>query len=136
VYCNLTMRRDKSFADDLIVHRGVVSSRVALLLRSAETKPLMPRFVPFRNHPSQSNRRPLSVRPSGEDRDDEGRVMGSHRLWPTREGRLRAVAGQGSRRRLTWTDVWLLALAPRQPAAPSRPRVGVSALPRSVTATR
>src|SRR4051794_21405861 len=39
------MRRDKSFADDLIVHRGAVSSRVALLLRSAEAKPLMPRFV-------------------------------------------------------------------------------------------
>ena len=33
------MRRDKSFADDLIVHRGAVSSRVALLLRSAEAKP-------------------------------------------------------------------------------------------------
>lgn len=62
----MTMRRDKSFADDLIVHRGVVSSRVALLLRSAETKPLMPRFVPFRNTTCQSNRRPLSVRPSGE----------------------------------------------------------------------
>jgi hypothetical protein len=65
VYCNLTMCRDKSFADDLIVHRGVVSSRVALLLRSAETKPLMPRFVPFRNTTYQSNRRPLSVRLSG-----------------------------------------------------------------------
>jgi hypothetical protein len=63
----LTMRRDKSFADDLIVHRGVVSGRVALLLRSAETKPLMPRFVPFRNLTCQSNRRPPSVRPSGED---------------------------------------------------------------------
>jgi hypothetical protein len=46
---NSTMRGDKSFADDLIVHRGVVSGRVALLLRSAETNPLMPRFVPFRN---------------------------------------------------------------------------------------
>jgi hypothetical protein len=43
------MRGDKSFADDLIVHRGVVSGRVALLLRSAETNPLMPRFVPLRN---------------------------------------------------------------------------------------
>ena len=52
VYCNLTMRRDKSFVDDLIVHRGVVSSRVTLSLRSAETKPLMPRFVPLRNLPS------------------------------------------------------------------------------------
>lgn len=67
VYCNLTMRRDKSFADDLIVHRGVVSGRVALLLRSAETKPLMPRFVPSRNTTCQSNRRPQSVRPSGTD---------------------------------------------------------------------
>ena len=46
------MRRDKSFADDLIVHRGVVSGRVALLLRSAETKPLMPRFVPLWNPPN------------------------------------------------------------------------------------
>ena len=52
VYCNLTMRRDKSFVDDLIVHRGVVSGRVTLLLRSAETKPLMPRFVPLRNLPT------------------------------------------------------------------------------------
>jgi hypothetical protein len=43
------MRGDKSFADDLIVHRGVVSGRVALLLRSAETNPSMPRFVPFWN---------------------------------------------------------------------------------------
>jgi hypothetical protein len=48
------MRRDKSFADDLIVHRGVVSGRVALLLRSAETKPLMPRFVPYGTSPLRS----------------------------------------------------------------------------------
>jgi hypothetical protein len=59
MYCNLTMRRDKSFADDLIAHRGVVSGRVALLLRSAETKPLMPRFVPFGI--SQSYDRPQCV---------------------------------------------------------------------------
>jgi hypothetical protein len=52
VYCNLTMRRDKSFADDLIVHLGVVSGRVALLLRSAETKPSMPRFVPIGTPPN------------------------------------------------------------------------------------
>ncbi len=32
------LRRDKSFAYDLNVERGVVSSRVALLLRSAEIK--------------------------------------------------------------------------------------------------
>ena len=60
------MRRDKSFADDLIVHRGVVSGRVALLLRSAETKPLMPRFVPLRNHPIGLSR-PQSVLPDGKE---------------------------------------------------------------------
>src|SRR3981081_2930285 len=36
------MLGDKSFAYDLVVERGVVSGRVALLLRSAETKPLIP----------------------------------------------------------------------------------------------
>ena len=36
---NLTVGWDKSFADDLIVRLGAVSSRVALLLRSAEAKP-------------------------------------------------------------------------------------------------
>jgi len=67
VYCNMTMCTDKSFADVLFVHRGVVSSRVALLLRSAETKPLMPRFVPPWNpSPLQSNCRPQCVHASGE----------------------------------------------------------------------
>jgi hypothetical protein len=41
------IRRDKSFADDLNTERGIVSSRVALLLRSAEIKPLFQRFVLF-----------------------------------------------------------------------------------------
>ena len=36
---------DKSFADDLNKERGIVSSRVALLLRSAEIKPMFSRFV-------------------------------------------------------------------------------------------
>lgn len=35
------MRRDKSFADDLVVQPGRVSSRVALLLRAAERKPVV-----------------------------------------------------------------------------------------------
>jgi hypothetical protein len=35
----------ESFADDLNSERGTVSSRVALLLRSAEVKPLFQRFV-------------------------------------------------------------------------------------------
>ena len=35
------MRGDESFADDLNVEGGTVSSRVALLLRSAEVKPFL-----------------------------------------------------------------------------------------------
>ena len=35
------MYEDKSFVYDLDVQRGIVSSRVALLLRSAEIKPLL-----------------------------------------------------------------------------------------------
>ena len=35
----------ESFADDLNFGQGTVSSRVALLLRSAEVKPLSQRFV-------------------------------------------------------------------------------------------
>lgn len=38
--CNLTARGDESFAYDLVVRPGRVSSRVALLLRGAERKPV------------------------------------------------------------------------------------------------
>ena len=38
--------RDKSFADDLHMDQGRVSSRAALLLRSTERHPSDPRFVP------------------------------------------------------------------------------------------
>ena len=41
VNCNVILREDKSFVNDLNVQRGIVSSRVALLLRSAEIKPLL-----------------------------------------------------------------------------------------------
>ena len=41
------MRGDKSFAYDLIVPPGRVSSRVALLLRSTEPKPICPSFEKF-----------------------------------------------------------------------------------------
>ena len=44
---------DKSFVDDLNTERGIVSSRVALLLRSAEIKPLFSRFVLKRTFPLQ-----------------------------------------------------------------------------------
>ena len=43
--CNVDMCGGESFADDLNLERGTVSSRVALLLRSAEVKPLLHRFV-------------------------------------------------------------------------------------------
>ena len=43
--CNLTARGDESFAYDLVVRPGRVSSRVALLLRGAERKPAPVRFV-------------------------------------------------------------------------------------------
>lgn len=43
---------DKSFVDDLNTKRGIVSSRVALLLRSAEIKPLFSRFVLLNISPS------------------------------------------------------------------------------------
>ena len=39
------INEDKSFADDLNLERGIVSSRVALLLRSAEIKPIVLWFV-------------------------------------------------------------------------------------------
>ena len=38
---NVNMRGDKSFAYDLDVQRSIVSSRVALLLRSIEVEPLL-----------------------------------------------------------------------------------------------
>ena len=43
--CNLTARGDESLAYDLVVRPGRVSSRVALLLRGAERKPVPVRFV-------------------------------------------------------------------------------------------
>lgn len=42
---NHYMGGGESFADDLNGERGTVSGRVALLLRSAEVKPLFYRFV-------------------------------------------------------------------------------------------
>jgi hypothetical protein len=47
----LDIGEDKSFADDLNTERGIVSSRVAMLLRSAEIKPLFFRFVLMNKHP-------------------------------------------------------------------------------------
>ena len=37
--------RDKSFVDDLNIELGIVSMRVAFVLRSAEIQPLFWRFV-------------------------------------------------------------------------------------------
>lgn len=41
-HCNFTVRRDKSFADDLAAQPGRVNRRVALLLRAIERKPVLP----------------------------------------------------------------------------------------------
>jgi hypothetical protein len=41
VYCNISVRGSESFVDDLAVRTGPVSSRVALLLRSAEGQPVV-----------------------------------------------------------------------------------------------
>ena len=45
VQINVNNKLDKSFADDLNSKRGAVRSRVVLLLRSTEAKPLFSRFV-------------------------------------------------------------------------------------------
>ena len=47
-YCNFNTSGVKSFADDLAVRNGPVSSRVALLLRSAEGKPSFASISPVR----------------------------------------------------------------------------------------
>src|ERR1700742_4769980 len=46
-YCNFNTSGVKSFADDLAVRNGPVSSRVALLLRSAEGKPSFASISPM-----------------------------------------------------------------------------------------
>ena len=58
---NVRMREDKSYAYDLDVQRGIVSSRVALLLRSAEIKPLLSDLL----FPRRSWREPAAVRICG-----------------------------------------------------------------------
>jgi hypothetical protein len=50
----LNIGDDKSLADDLNMKLGIVSSRVALLLRSAEIKPWFQRFVQFTERISPS----------------------------------------------------------------------------------
>ena len=59
--CNVILREDKSFVYDLDVQRGIVSSRVALLLRSAEIKPLLSDLL----FPRRSWREPAAVRICG-----------------------------------------------------------------------
>jgi hypothetical protein len=60
------MLGDKSFAYDLVVERGVVRGRVALLLRSAETKPLIPDLF---NEPLPVKARGGEGAPPGLERD-------------------------------------------------------------------
>jgi hypothetical protein len=65
-YRNFTLRGDKSFADDLTVGQGAVSSKVALLLRSAEANPSLPRFVEITS-PRQEG--PLTREPPAGERE-------------------------------------------------------------------
>ena len=44
------IQRDKSQEDDLNMELGIVSGRVALLLRSAEIKPVFSRFVALQHN--------------------------------------------------------------------------------------
>src|SRR6478672_11735919 len=60
-------RGDESFADDLNMGRGIVSGRVALLLRSTEIRPhrpndLLPFFLPHKSRVHQGT--PSSFLPS------------------------------------------------------------------------
>lgn len=52
---NVILRGDKSFVYDLDVQRGIVSSRVALLLRSAEIKPLLSDLFILSRRPRQAS---------------------------------------------------------------------------------
>lgn len=64
-YCNFNTSGVKSFADDLAVRNGPVSSRVALLLRSAEGKPSFASISPIQV-PRDGNA--LGVRESERER--------------------------------------------------------------------
>ena len=88
------MRRDKSFADDLVVRQGRVSSRVALLLRATERKPSSARFVadafasPLTSSASRAVERDvLTVRGFDPAQVVIVRMTGPHRaLWGSRAG--------------------------------------------------
>ena len=69
--CNVILREDKSFVYDLDVQRGIVSSRVALLLRSAEIKPLLSDLL----FPGSSWREPVAARIWGGGQQGKGVVV-------------------------------------------------------------
>jgi hypothetical protein len=86
------MLGDKSFAYDLVVERGVVRGRVALLLRSAETKPLIPDLF---NEPLPV--KPGADGPHGFERDWFVEAGGRARAAPVRS----AKGGEGGGRHVT-----------------------------------
>ena len=90
-YCNLDTSGVKSFADDLAVRNGPVSSRVALLLRSAEGKPSFASISPTWHPPPSRNR---GGRPGrGSERVCE-RQNGTWR-WRERDGHGRPLGARG-----------------------------------------
>ena len=96
-------RRDQSLADDLDVGPGRVSTRVALLLRGAERKPVCPLDL-IKHPPSIHWARESS--PALEGSEGEGKREGGRRggaRWPPRfllagvQGRVAPGPGRGGR---------------------------------------
>ena len=88
--------RDESFADDFDVRPGRVSSRVALLLRGAERKPVPARFVAGAASP-RLRVRPLGSGSKGGEGEGGGGGKGSARVgWLEWEGQF-SVEGGASR---------------------------------------
>ena len=89
--CNFTMRGAKSLAYDLVVRRGRVNSRVALLLRAIERNPLTSRFF-LRECPHRTSRPPSARRLLRGWRKGGGRLAPPH--GEGRGGRLSRQMGE------------------------------------------
>src|ERR1700732_3123354 len=101
-------RGDESFADDLNMGRGIVSGRVALLLRSTEIPPHRPKDFPTPPHP----RIPLPCLASKNKvlwpREN---ILPRKKIWALRaakkgEGSRVRVQGGGERRKKREKNTW------------------------------
>ena len=111
-------RGDESFADDLNMGRGIVSGRVALLLRSTEIRPHRPND--------------LSRPPGGGSRVREGRGGGGKHLAKMRP---RGTSGKGGREASRGGEP-LYPHPHSKPCAPGRsPRAPQGASPKNISMT-